>query len=75
VLPVSGLDHWQAAIELFRHSGSNASNPDIPAPMPRICPFCGKVHTIFIGEDSLSASEESCAAYAALLAEQKRSSE
>jgi hypothetical protein len=75
VLPVTGLDHWQAAIEMFKHNGSSASNQDLPAPVPRICPFCGKIHTIFVGEDSLSASEESCAAYAALLAEQNRSSE
>jgi hypothetical protein len=77
VLPVSGLDHWQAAIQLFKDGGSNAASPDAPASMQRICPFCGKVHTAFIGEDSLSASEESCAAYAALFAEKNaaRSSE
>ena len=75
VLPVSGLDHWQAAIEMFKQGGPISSNHDLPAPVPRICPFCGKIHTIFVGEDSLSASEESCAAYVALLAEQNRSSE
>jgi hypothetical protein len=69
VLPISGLDHWQAAIQLFKEGGSHASTPEFPAPVPRICPFCGKVHTVFVGEDSLSASEESCAAYTALLAE------
>jgi hypothetical protein len=77
VLPVSGLDHWQAAIQLFRDGGSSTPDPDASTPTPRICPFCGKVHTVFVGEDSLSASEESCAAYAALLAEKNaaRSSE
>jgi hypothetical protein len=75
VLPVSGLDHWQAAIEMFKHNGPIASNHDLPAPVPRICPFCGKIHTIFVGEDSLSASEESCAAYAALLEQQNHSLE
>jgi hypothetical protein len=69
VLPISGLDHWQAAIQLFKEGGSNAPTPEFPASAPRICPFCGKVHTVFVGEDSLSASEESCAAYIALLAE------
>jgi hypothetical protein len=69
VLPISGLDHWQAAIQLFKEGGSNAPSPDASTFTPRICPFCGKVHTVFVGEDSLSASEESCAAYAALLAE------
>ena len=69
VLPISGLDHWQAAIQLFQEGGSHAPTPKFPASVPRICPFCGKVHTVFVGEDSLSASEESCAAYTALLAE------
>ena len=69
VAPISGLDHWQAAIQLFRAGDSNASSPDVPTPAPRICPFCGKAHSVFVGEDSLSASEESCAAYLALLEE------
>jgi hypothetical protein len=73
VLPVSGLDHWQAAIQLFKEGGSSAPAPQFPAPAPRICPFCGKVHTVFVGEDRLSASEESCAAYTALQAEKNSS--
>jgi hypothetical protein len=72
VLPISGLDHWQAAIQLFKE-GSKAPTPQFPLPAPRVCPFCGKVHTVFVGEDRLSASEESCAAYTALLAEKNAS--
>lgn len=73
VLPISGLDHWQAAIQLFKEGGSNAPTSQFPLSEPRICPFCGKVHTVFVGEDRLSASEESCAAYTALLAEKNAS--
>jgi hypothetical protein len=58
VAPVSGLERWQDAIQLFKDNNSGA--PPRP-PQPRatpICPFCGQAHPGLT--DSLSGSADSC---------------
>jgi hypothetical protein len=58
VAPVSGLERWQDAIQLFKENSSGVP-PRLPQPRANpICPFCGKAHPWLT--DSLSGSVDSC---------------